>query len=65
MNTENINWLFFDMGGVILNDDKPENIRQSVLLEVVKVYEPSLAISDVHKAWARASEQPGSVRLNA
>lgn len=65
MNRENIQWLFFDMGGVILNDDKPENLRQTALLEVIKKYEPSFTIADVHKAWAKASEQPGSVRINA
>lgn len=65
MKENNIEWLFFDMGGVILNDDKPEQIRQATLFEVAKQYIPNIAMKDIYRAWMEASKIPGVVRLQA
>jgi FMN phosphatase YigB (HAD superfamily) len=65
MNLDVIEWLFFDMGGVILNDDQPERLRQATTLEVAKKYKPELTMEDVHTAWMNASGEQGSLRLLA
>lgn len=62
---ENIKWLFFDMGGVILNDDEPERLRQKALFDVLVNFLPGLTMTDVYNAWMISSQQPGSVRLGA
>lgn len=61
----NIKWLFFDMGGVILDDTYPETLRQEILLNVAKRYFPELTKEHVRAAWQEASKQLGSLRINA
>lgn len=53
------------MGGVILDDTKPETLRQEILLDVAKRYFPNLSKADIYEAWLYASQHPGSVRTNA
>lgn len=62
---EKCRWIFFDIGGVILDDSAPETARQAKLLYVAKKYLPETSQKDVYYAWLRASKKPGSVRLNA
>lgn len=62
---ENIKWLFFDMGGVILNDEEPERIRQATLFQVARRYIPNLSMQDIYTAWMEASKVPGVLRINA
>ncbi len=62
---ENIKWLFFDMGGVILDDTKPETLRQEILFNVAQRYLPNITMANIYEAWLFASQQPGSVRINA
>lgn len=64
-NMENIKWLFFDMGGVILDDDTPEGLRQADLLKIAEKYLPNSTIQDVKKAWEMASPNPGSMKHEA
>ncbi len=65
MKDASINWIFFDMGGVILNDDKPESLRQAALLEVTQKFIPNITMEDIYNSWLAASQLPGSVRINA
>lgn len=58
-------WLFFDMGGVVLNDDKPEQLRQHALLQVAQHYLSNITMEDVYAAWMEASKIPGSLRIQA
>ncbi len=65
MKTKNWQWLFFDMGGVILNDDEPERLRQQALLQVAQHYMPNVTMDNVYQAWMEASKLFGSVRIQA
>lgn len=65
MSAKKIRWIFFDIGGVILDDTEPERLRQEALLNVLKDYLPDITIQDIYKAWLLASTQPGSVRIQA
>lgn len=60
-----LKWLFFDIGGVILNDDRPEQLRQTTLLQVTQRYLPQITMNDVYNAWMTASQTPGSLRIEA
>lgn len=62
---DKIRWIFFDMGGVILDDTKPEALRQEILLKVSQRYFPDLTMENIYNAWQCASQQHGSVRINA
>jgi HAD superfamily hydrolase (TIGR01509 family) len=61
----NIEWIFFDMGGVILDDSEPEIMRQQLALNVAKKYMPTVTMTDVKEAWMIASGTPGSMRIVA
>jgi HAD superfamily hydrolase (TIGR01509 family) len=65
MTNPNPEWIFLDVGGVILNDDKPERLRQEAVLKVARKHIPHLALADVRAAWLDASHFPGTVRTNA
>lgn len=65
MQTEKYKWIFFDMGGVILNDDEPERLRQQALLKVAQHYMPSVTMDDVNNAWMEASKIKGNLRIEA
>ena len=62
---ENINWLFFDMGGVVLDDSRPEMLRQELALEIAQKYMPHITMAHVREAWMAASGTPGSMRIVA
>lgn len=60
---ENIDWIFFDMGGVILDDAVPEIKRQEAVLTLAREFKPELTMHDVRNSWMEASKLPGSVRV--
>jgi HAD superfamily hydrolase (TIGR01509 family) len=60
-----IQWLFFDVGGVLLDDSKPESLRQELLLELGQKYLGHVTDVDIQRSWLEASRIPGSVRINA
>jgi HAD superfamily hydrolase (TIGR01509 family) len=60
-----ISWIFFDMGGVILDDSKTEELRQQALLELSQRYLPAVSMTDIYTAWMEASKLHGSLRMHA
>ncbi len=60
----NIKWIFFDMGGVILNDDEAETRRQQALLSIVKPLDATITIAKIQKTWWEASKTVGSIWKN-
>lgn len=62
---KDIEWIFFDMGGVLLDDTKPESIRQSELLNIGQKYLRNITSDDVQRCWLEASKLDGSLRYNA
>lgn len=57
----NIDWIFFDVGGVLLDDTEAEHRRTELLLDICSAYEPSLRIEDILRAREEASAKIGSI----
>lgn len=60
-----IQWIFFDVGGVLLDDTVVEAERQQRALELAQRFNSNLTEADMYQAWLEASKLPGSVRENA
>jgi HAD superfamily hydrolase (TIGR01509 family) len=59
---ENIDWIFFDVGGVILDDGPAEIKRQEAVLTIARQFKPELTMASVLDAWMEASKLHGTVR---
>lgn len=59
-----INWIFFDVGGVLLNDDKYEEERIKLILEIVSEYTTNISSKDILKVRPKASAMFGGLTTN-
>jgi FMN phosphatase YigB (HAD superfamily) len=59
-----IKWIFFDVGGVLLDDAEAEDRRTKLLLDVCIKHNQSLAIEDIVHARQIASAKTGSIEEN-
>ncbi len=60
-----IDWIFFDVGGVLLDDSPLRRWKESILLEIARRYVPTLTIERVVSTMRIVSGRPGSVVVNA
>lgn len=58
-----LDWLFFDIGGVLVSNDEFEQRRQNSLLEIIRQFHPSITSDDYQQALVRASSQVGDLSL--
>lgn len=59
-----LNWIFFDVGGVLIDETEYTNWKKSTVLELIQAYQPELQRADVERAWIPASIQTGSLMQN-
>jgi len=64
MKEEFIEWIFFDIGGVLLDDAEAENRRIDLLHDISIKYSPSLTRDDVIAVIPEASGKIGSLNTN-
>ncbi|MFA6322456.1 MAG: HAD family hydrolase [Candidatus Buchananbacteria bacterium] len=59
-----INWLFFDAGGVLLDETKHEGQRINLILKAVKIFKPEITKDDVLAVRFKASAALGGLTEN-
>ncbi len=60
----NIKWVFFDIGGVLLVDTKTESLRKQYLLEVLKSWDKNITLAQIEKVIPKASGMIGKQNDN-
>lgn len=59
-----LDWIFFDVGGVLLDDTEAERRRTALLLEICAAHDPSIRTEDILRARIIASGQIGSLETS-
>jgi len=59
-----VNWLFFDAGGVLLDETRHEEQRINLILKAVKNYKPEITRDDILAARFQASAVLGGLTEN-
>lgn len=59
-----IDWIFFDVGGVLVGDSMVTVWRQEQQAQILQEMGVSVTIADIQKRWAEASSMIGSIDLN-
>ena len=59
-----IDWIFFDIGGVLADESKFLEIRKNYNLEAVKKFQPETTKEDILAVWKEASAMPGDLDKN-
>ncbi|MFA6382368.1 MAG: HAD family hydrolase [Candidatus Buchananbacteria bacterium] len=62
--TQQIDWIFFDAGGVLLNETKHEEQRMSLILKVIQEYKPKITKDDISVERPKASAMLGGLTIN-
>jgi len=62
--TKSIDWIFFDAGGVLLDETKHEERRINLILEAVKGYKPEINKEYILKVRPKASGMLGGLTTN-
>ena len=62
--TKSIDWIFFDVGGVLINDAQYEAQRIKLILEIVRQYNPKINRADVLQVRPQASAMLGGLTIN-
>ncbi|MFZ2205789.1 MAG: HAD family hydrolase [Minisyncoccia bacterium] len=60
----NIDWIFFDIGGVLADESEFLTVRQNYNLETIQYFQPETTMEDVLKVWPQASEMLGDLDEN-
>ncbi|MBP7005541.1 HAD family hydrolase [Patescibacteria group bacterium] len=60
-----IDWIFFDVGDVLIDESGYTRWKQNTVLQSVRAYQGTLLQEDVERVWTSASAQPGSLMQNA
>ena len=59
-----INWIFFDVGGVLIDDTEYEKQRMDLLLQAIKRFRPEITTEKIFNARHKASSMLGSLTRN-
>ncbi|MCC7356779.1 MAG: HAD family hydrolase [Candidatus Doudnabacteria bacterium] len=51
----NINWIFFDVGGVLSDESRYFNFRVNIDLDIIKKYKPEVTRQDILNIWPKIS----------
>ena len=62
---ETIEWIFFDVGDVLIDESGYTRWKQNTVLQSVRIYQDTLLQEDVERVWTLASAEPGSLMQNA
>lgn len=61
---DKIDWIFFDVGGVLIEDDVFEETRRSLLLRTLRVIDSSITQSNLDEMILKASSMTGPINDN-
>ncbi len=61
MIAKKINWLFFDIGGVLVDESAPTAWRQETAVKVLKEFGVEKTLEDVQAIWPQISGMAGSL----
>lgn len=61
---QDIDWIFFDVGGVILDDDEYENLRIDEIYRIVHIFDNRISKAQVIDAHPRVSAMVGNLNDN-
>ena len=53
--TNEVEWIFFDIGGVLTDESNDFNLRVATDLEIIRKYRPEIQRQDIVTAWRKAS----------
>lgn len=59
-----INWIFFDVGGVLVDESAPTLWRQKTEAKVLQEIGRDISLEDIQKIWPQVSGMIGSLDLN-
>lgn len=59
-----IKWIFFDIGGVLLDDSQAKKNAERLLLEIIKKYDNQVSLSKIDSALIQGSPKHGSLNEN-
>lgn len=59
-----IEWIFFDVGGVIGDESEFQSIRERYDLESIRLFQPDVTMDDVKSHWINASSVIGDLDEN-
>lgn len=62
---KSIEWVFFDIGGVIIDDTQVHVERMELVLQIGRRFNPGLTISAVNDAYISSSAVSGGIYKNA
>lgn len=61
---QNIDWIFFDVGGVLMDDSESEEWRKNMVLDVLKEYDAAFTRKEIDEAFYRGSSFVGNTDAN-
>ena len=59
-----IKWIFFDIGGVLLDDSRAEALKRQVLWDIIKKYLPKVTLAKIENLFTRLSSEHGIISYN-
>ena len=64
LSMKDVEWIFFDIGGVLADESEFQQIRENYNWETVKNFEPGVTKEDVLILWKEASRMLGDLDVN-
>jgi HAD superfamily hydrolase (TIGR01509 family) len=61
---QNIDWIFFDVGGVIGDESEFQSIREEYDLKAIQLVDSNVSMQDVRDVWSSASSMIGDLDEN-
>src|SRR3989338_4287600 len=61
---KNIKWLFFDIGGVLVDESRLTQWKRNAIYRVAKKFLPGLTTGDITTLWSLASRKKGGIAKN-
>lgn len=59
-----IEWIFFDVGGVLLDDSLYESLRLEILTKIIRIFDSSISRHNIIESIPKASAMPGILNDN-
>src|SRR3989338_4858721 len=60
----NIDWIFFDVGGVLLDDTAAMQEQRTLMLEILHTVNPRLTLKDIERIQPELSKNPRGLMSN-
>jgi len=61
---DKIEWIFFDVGGVLLDDNLYESLRLEILTKIIRIFDSSVSRYNIIESMPKASAMPGILNDN-